>query len=234
MTLDDDEQPVTLELEARPVPFYKIRQLLPAKIANIKGFFSLRVRASGTTRHPTVNAELHVPSWGLDNLRDNNSIANLSYDGHELVVNSVTSFEAQGLIGSLLRLHPPRNSGTVTMELRAPVDLVRLLRAPRDAVHALVHDAPLVASAEVRDVDLTKVPLQIVGCEPPITSGRLDAKIRGGGTLHRPTLHAEVHAGWSWPSRASSTTSTSTATCSGRTGACSSAGKRGAARRAAV
>ena len=90
------------------------------------------------------------------NLRDNNTIANLSYDGHELTLNSVTSFEAQSLIGSILRLHPPRNSGTVTMELRAPVDVVRLLQAPRDALHALVHDAPIVASAEVRNVDLTQ------------------------------------------------------------------------------
>ncbi|HEY2744569.1 MAG TPA: hypothetical protein VGL86_08095, partial [Polyangia bacterium] len=193
-TLADDQAPLSLELEARPVPFYKVRRLLPTAFANVKGFFSLRVRASGTTRHPDIHAELHVPSWGLDDLRDNNSIADLVYDGHELVVNRVTSFEAQGLLGSILRLHPPRNSGTVTMELRAPVDLVRLLRAPRDAVHALVHDAPLVASAEVRDVELRKVPLQIVGWDAPLTAGRLNAKIRGGGTLHRPTLHAWVRA----------------------------------------
>ena len=83
-----------------------------------------------------------MPSWGLDDLRDNNTIADLAYDGRELTINSVTSFEAQGLLGSILRLHPPRNSGTVTMELRAPVDVVRLLQAPRDALHALVHDAP--------------------------------------------------------------------------------------------
>ncbi len=193
-TLADDEAPLSLELEARPVPFYKIRRLLPTAFANIKGFFSLRVRADGTTRHPRVLAELHMPSWGLDDLRDNNSIVNLSYDGHALVVNSVTSFEAQGLIGSILRLHPPRNSGTVTMELRAPVDLVRLLRSPRDAVHALVHDAPMVASAEVRDVELRKVPLQILGWDAPLTAGRLNAKIRAGGTLHRPSLHAWVRA----------------------------------------
>jgi autotransporter translocation and assembly factor TamB len=185
------EQPIALELEARPVPFYKIRQLLPTAVANVKGFFSLRVSASGTTRHPRVSAELHVPSWGLDDLRDNNTIANLAYDGRELTINSVTSFEAQSLIGSILRLHPPRNSGTVTMELRAPVDVVRLLQAPRDATHALVHDAPFVASAEVRNVDLRKVPLQIVGFDAPLTAGRVNAAVRAGGTLHRPSLHAD-------------------------------------------
>ncbi|MGZ3426973.1 MAG: hypothetical protein ACXVCV_10015, partial [Polyangia bacterium] len=190
----EGEQPISLELEARPVPFYKIRQLLPTTLANLKGFFSLRVNATGTTRHPHVNAELHMPSWGLDDLRDNNTIVDLTYDGRELTVNSVTSFEAQGLLGSILRLHPPRNSGTVTMELRAPVDVVQLLQAPRDAVHALVHDAPIIASAEVRNVELRKVPMQIVGFDAPLTSGRVNAAVRVGGTLHHPTLHADVRA----------------------------------------
>lgn len=188
------EQPIALELEARPVPFYKVRNLLPTVIANMKGFFTLRVSASGTTRHPHVNAELHMPSWRLDDLKDNNTVANLAYDGHELVINSVTSVEAQSLLGAILRLHPPRNSGTVTMELRAPVDVVRLLEAPRDAVHALVHDAPIVASAEVRNVDLRKVPMQIVGFDAPLTAGRINAAVRAGGTLHHPTLHADVRA----------------------------------------
>ncbi|HEX6837786.1 MAG TPA: hypothetical protein VF334_14500, partial [Polyangia bacterium] len=192
--LDGRERPISLELEARPVPFYKIRNLLPTVIANMKGFFTLRVSASGTTRHPHVNAVLHMPSWGLDDLKDNNTIANLAYDGRELVVNSVTSFEAQSLLGSILRLHPPRNSGTVTMELRAPVDVVRVLEAPRDAVHALVHDAPIVASAEVRNVDLRKVPMQIIGFDAPFTAGRVNAAVRVGGTLHRPSLHADVRA----------------------------------------
>jgi autotransporter translocation and assembly factor TamB len=193
-TLAGPEQPIALALEARPVPFYKIRQLLPTAIANLGGFFTLRASASGTTRHPRVDAELHMPSWGLDNLRDNNSVVNLAYDGQKLVINSVTSFEAQGLIGALLRLHPPRNSGTMTMELRVPVDVVRLLRAPGDALQALVHDAPIVASAEVRSVDLAKVPMQIVGFDPPFTGGRVDAAVRVGGTLHRPSLHANVRA----------------------------------------
>jgi autotransporter translocation and assembly factor TamB len=193
-TLADGEQPMLLELEARPVPFYKIRQLLPTSIANLKGFFSLRANVTGTTRHPRVNAELHMPSWGLDDLRDNNTIVDLAYDGRELKVNSVTSFEAQGLLGSILRLHPPRNSGTVTMELRAPVDVVQLLQAPRDAVHALVHDAPIVASAEVRNVELRKVPMQIVGFDAPLTKGRINAAVRAGGTLHHPSLHVDFKA----------------------------------------
>ena len=193
-TLADGEQPISLALEARPVPYYKIRQLLPTTFANLKGFFTLRVNAGGTTRHPHVDAELHMPSWGLDDLRDNNTIANLAYDGRELTVNSVTSFAAQGLLGAILHLHPPRNSGTVTLALRAPVDMVRLLRAPREALHALVHDAPLVVSAEVRDVDLAKVPLELFGFAVPLTAGRLHAGVRGGGTLDQPTLNAEVRA----------------------------------------
>jgi autotransporter translocation and assembly factor TamB len=192
--LDGGEQPITLELEARPVPFFKIRNLLPTAIANLRGFFTLRVSASGTTRHPRVTAELHMPSWGLDDLRDNNTVTNLAYDGRLLTINSVTSFEAQGLLGSILHFRPPRNSGTVTMELRAPVDVVRLLQAPRDAVHALVHDAAIVASAEVRNVDLRKVPMQIVGFATPLTGGRINAAVRIGGTVHRPSLHADVRA----------------------------------------
>ncbi|MDB4966365.1 MAG: hypothetical protein JWN44_2054 [Myxococcales bacterium] len=192
--LDGREQPIQLALEARPVPFFKIRQLLPPALADLRGFFSLRLTATGTTRNPNFRGELHMPSWGLDNLKDNNTVVNMAYDGQELVLNSVTSFEAQSLIGSLLRLHPPRNSGTVTMELRAPVDFVRLVHAPRDALHALVHDAPLTASAEVRDVDLRKVPLQLLGFDTPLTRGRVDGAVRFAGTLHRPSLHADVHA----------------------------------------
>src|SRR5207237_8812295 len=140
---------IALQREARPVPFFKVRQLLPPALADLRGFFSLRADASGTTRSPRVRAELHMPSWGLDDLKDNNTVVNLAYDGRELVVNSVTSFEAQSLLGSILRLHPPRNAGTVTLELHAPCDLVRLVDAPRDAVHALVPDAPMAASAAV-------------------------------------------------------------------------------------
>lgn len=192
-TLGGDE-PVALALEARPVPFFKIRQLLPTPIANLQGFFTLRVRAGGSTRHPTLSAELHAPSWGLDNLRDNDSVVNLAYDGRELVVNSVTSFQTTSLLAAILRIRPQRNSGTVAMELRAPLDLGRVLASPRDAWHALVHDAPLTASAEVRNVDLTKVPLQIVGWDAPLTVGRVEASLRLSGTLHRPSLHGEVHA----------------------------------------
>ena len=201
VTLDDDEQPVTLELEARPVPFYKIRQLLPAKIANISGFFSLRVRASGTTRHPTVNAELHVPSWGLDNLRDNNSIANLSYDGHELVVNSVTSPRGAGA-------HRVAVAAASAAQLghgddgaaRAGRPSCALLRAPRDAVHALVHDAPLVASAEVRNVELVRR----CCCR---SSAGIRRSLPGGSTRRFRAAAARCTGrpctprsrGWSWP-----------------------------------
>ena len=192
-TLEGD-QPIHVELEARPVPFFKVRNLLPTQLGALKGFFTLRLNASGSTRHPHVTAVFHAPSWGLADLRDNNTIVNLAYDGRELSINSVTSFEAQGLIGSLLALHPPRNAGTATMELRAPVDLVRLLKAPRDALHALVHDAPMVASAEVRNVDLRKVPMQVVGFDAPLTLGHVNAAARLEGTLHKPSLHVDVHA----------------------------------------
>ena len=162
-----------------------------------------------------------MPSWGLDDLRDNNTVANLAYDGRELTLNSVTSFEAQSLIGSILRLHPPRNSGTVTMELRAPVDVVRLLQAPRDALHALVHDAPIVASAEVRNVDLHKVPMQIVGFDAPLTAGRVNAAVRAGGTLHRPSLHADFGARRPAPRRRHRSPRRRRRARSGRTAACS-------------
>ena len=51
-----------------------------------------------------------------------------------------------------------------------------------------------VASAEVRNVDLRKVPMQIVGFDAPLTAGRVNAAVRAGGTLHHPTLHADVRA----------------------------------------
>ncbi|MCA1663642.1 MAG: translocation/assembly module TamB domain-containing protein, partial [Myxococcales bacterium] len=52
----------------------------------------------------------------------------------------------------------------------------------------------IVASAEVRNVDLHKVPMQIVGFDAALTGGRVNAAVRVGGTLNRPSLHADFGA----------------------------------------
>ena len=74
ISLAQADQPLAFELEARPVPFFKIRDSLPPAIAGLRGFFTLAVRASGTTRHPVFNAELHAPSWDLDEQANNDTI----------------------------------------------------------------------------------------------------------------------------------------------------------------
>ncbi len=193
ITLDGPDQPISLELEARPVPFFKIRDSLPPAIANVKGFFTLRLSAKGTTHHPQLRGEIHVPSWQLDNLKDNDTVVDFVYDGGWLKVNSETSFNATSLVGAILRIQPQRNSGTVSLELRAPLDLYALVTSPHQAIHALVHDAPLTASAQLRRLDLTKVPLQTIGIAAPL-NGTFDGSIRLEGTLHRPRFNAEMKA----------------------------------------
>ena len=189
-----DDKPLSLELEARPVPFFKIRDSLPPAIAGLRGFFTLRVRASGTTRHPTFTAELHAPSWDLDDLSNNDTIVNLTYDGTLLRANSVTSFAATSFVESVLRIRPKRNAGTVKLELKAPVDLGRLLAAPRRALTALVHTAQLSATAEIKGVELQSVPLQVIGVAAPFTTGLVDGSVSMSGTLDAPSLHARLRA----------------------------------------
>jgi autotransporter translocation and assembly factor TamB len=189
----EPEAPLSLEVEARPVPFFKIRDLLPPALANMQGFFTLRLRAGGTTRHPTLSAELHAPSWGLDDLRDNDTIVDVAYDGDQLTLNSVTSFEATSLVASILRIKPKRNAGTIKTAAKVHVDLMRLLRDPKHAYQSFARGAPIAASAELRSVDLTKVPMQILGFAPAVTSGIVDGSLRMTGTLARPSLHAELH-----------------------------------------
>ncbi|MDB4969945.1 MAG: hypothetical protein JWN44_5634 [Myxococcales bacterium] len=189
-----DDKPLHLEIEARPVPFFKIRDSLPPAIAGLRGFFTLRVRASGTTRHPLFNAELHAPSWDLDDLTNNDTVINLTYDGALLRLNSVTSFAATSFIGSILRIRPKRNAGTVTVEGKVPIDVARLLSKPREALDALAHTAQLTASAEIKGVELQGVPLQVIGFATPFTTGLVDGAINMSGTLHAPSLHARLHA----------------------------------------
>jgi len=40
--LSRDDRPLSLELEAKPVPFFKLRDSLPPAIAGLRGFFTLR------------------------------------------------------------------------------------------------------------------------------------------------------------------------------------------------
>ena len=188
------DAPLRLELEARPVPFFKIRDSLPPAIAGLRGFFTLRVRVSGTTRHPLFNVELHAPSWDLDDLTNNDTIVNLTYDGTLLRANSVTSFAATSFIGSLLGIKPKRNAGTVELELTAPIDLGRFLSRPRDLVDALVHDTELTGSAELKGVELQRVPLQMIGVATPFTTGLVDGALALHGTLHAPSVHARLRA----------------------------------------
>jgi autotransporter translocation and assembly factor TamB len=189
-----DDRPLSLDLEARPVPFFKIRDSLPPAIAGLRGFFTLRVRASGTTRHPIFTAELHAPSWDLDDLANNDTILDVTYDGTLLRANSVTSFAATSFIASLLRIRPKRNAGTIKLELKAPVDLARLLARPRQALTALVHTAQLSATAEIKGVELQSVPLQVIGVAAPFTSGLVDGAVSMSGTLDAPSLHARLRA----------------------------------------
>ncbi|HWE30736.1 MAG TPA: translocation/assembly module TamB domain-containing protein, partial [Polyangia bacterium] len=193
ITLDGPDQPISLELVARPVPFFKIRSSLPPAIANLKGFFTLRLSAQGTTHHPRVRGEIHAPSWQLDDLGDNDTVVDFVYGDGWLKVNSETSFNATSLIGAILRIQPQRNSGTVSVELHAPLDLYALVTSPHQAIHALVHDVPLTASAELRRLDLTKVPLQTIGIAAPL-NGTFDGSLRLEGTLHRPRFNAELKA----------------------------------------
>ena len=189
-----NDEPLRLELEARPVPFFKIRDSLPPAIAGLRGFFTLRVRVSGTTRHPLFNVELHAPSWDLDDLTNNDTIVNLTYDGTLLRANSVTSFAATSFIGSLLRIKPKRNAGTVKLELTAPIDIGRFLSRPRDMLDALVHDTELTGSAELKGVELQRVPLQMIGVATPFTAGLVDGALALHGTLHAPSVHARLRA----------------------------------------
>lgn len=193
ITLEGPDQPIALQLEARPVPFFKIRDSLPPAIANVKGFFTLRLTASGTTHHPQLRGEIHMPSWQLDDLKDNDTVVDFVYRDGWLKVNSETSFNATSLVGAILRIQPQRNSGTVSVELRAPLDLFKLVTSPHQAVHALMHDAPLTGSAELRRLDLTKVPLQTIGIAAPL-NGTFDGSIHLEGTLHRPRLNAQLAA----------------------------------------
>jgi autotransporter translocation and assembly factor TamB len=189
-----DDRPLSLELVARPVPFFKLRASLPPAIAGLHGFFTLRVRASGTTRHPLFTAELHAPSWNLDNLANNNTDVNLSYDGTLLRANSVTSFAATTFLDSLLHIRPRRNHGTIKLELKTPVDLARLLSRPREVLTALGHSSELTATAEIKGVELESVPLQVLGIATPFTSGRVDGALSMAGSLDAPIIHADLRA----------------------------------------
>ncbi len=189
-----DDQPIRLELEARPVPFFKIRDRLPTAIAALHGFFNLRVRASGTTRHPIFSAELHAPSWDLDDLTNNDTVINVNYDGTLLRLNSVTSFAATSFAASLFRVHPKRNSGTIKLEVKTPVDLGHLLARPREVLSTLQHTAQLSASAEIKGVELQRVPLQIIGIATPFTVGLIDGAMSLAGSLDAPSVHASLRA----------------------------------------
>ena len=57
---------------------------------------------------------------------------------------------------------------------------------------ALVHSAELQATAEVKGVELQRVPLQMIGVASPFTSGRVDGALSMTGTLDAPSLHAHL------------------------------------------
>ncbi|MCA1664482.1 MAG: hypothetical protein LC659_09470, partial [Myxococcales bacterium] len=187
-----DDRPLAFELEARPVPFFKIRDSLPPAIAGLRGFFTLTVHASGTTRHPIFDAELHAPSWDLDEQANNDTVVTVTYDGARLRANSVTSFASTSFVQSVLRIHPSRNTNAMKLELEAPLDLGQLLSKPRQMLTALVHSAELHATAEIKAVELERVPLQMIGVASPFTSGRVDGALSMTGTLDAPSLHAHL------------------------------------------
>ncbi len=187
-----EDRPLSFELEARPVPFFKLRDRLPTELAGLRGFFNLRARAGGTTRHPTFTAELHAPSWNLDDLTNNDTVVNLSYDGQTLHANSVTSFAATTFANALFRIHPRRNSGTVQLELQMAIDVAQLLARPREALATLQHSAQLTASAQIKGVELQRVPLQIVGIASPFTTGLVDGALQLTGTMDDPVLHVSL------------------------------------------
>ncbi len=78
------------------------------------------------------------------------------------------------------------------VELHAPVDLVALLREPRHAFAAFAHDLPVRATVALKNVDIDKLPMQVVGLRAPFTGGHINAELEVDGPLGAP------HVGGKW------------------------------------
>jgi hypothetical protein len=187
-TLGDFDSPIYLDLEASPIPFFKIRDLLPPAIANLRGFFNLRAHIGGSLGRPLFNIEADAPSWTLDDLANNNTVTRVTYDGEHLQASSVTSFAKTSLAASLFGIRPRRNGGTTTLTLEATLAPETLWRRP----FSLPTTSPLKITLGANRVELAKVPLQAIGLPVIFSSGLVDAVLIVGGTLARPRVNLSV------------------------------------------
>lgn len=155
----------------------RLAPYLPRSLATLKGLVDVKATVAGSPRAPTMTADLDVPRWQWDVLKENRTRLEVRYGAQRLDAKLSSSFA----------VNATEKAGTVELELFAPIDLSR---GTQKLLERLVHTTPITAAVHLRSLDVARLPLARLGLDVPVSAGLVDGDLKLGGTLHEPTLYA--------------------------------------------
>lgn len=176
--------PIRVELDATTLA-QEFRAMLPPAVYNLRAPLALHASVNGTLQRPEVAVDLKVSGWQLDPLRGRDLALAVNYAKEQLKVH----LDA--------RLYSARDAQLAAVLFDAQTR-VRLGVSPNmngeELKRQFLHGAMLV-DATVSHVDLPKVLAAVAPAqEPPISRGRVDAKLHIEGTPTTPKLKFSANA----------------------------------------
>jgi autotransporter translocation and assembly factor TamB len=179
LTLDGsiarDSGRLAVDLHAHRLGLELLRPLLPQSYRSLAGRADASAQISGTLHDPSLVAHLAVPDCTLGNLSSSRLLVDVTYRRPQLQARWDVRFGDGGAAGTL--------EGTLALS----VDASR---------RRLMRKAPLLATIRGRSVDLSQLPIELLGVPNEVHGGRVDVTLDGKGTLDdaQAQLHAKVHA----------------------------------------